>query len=30
VRFVSSVADVREVTSPFPWTTVWAVLPAER
>jgi hypothetical protein len=27
VRFVSSVADVREVTSPFPWTTVWAVLP---
>jgi ubiquinone/menaquinone biosynthesis C-methylase UbiE len=28
VRFVSQVAQVREVTSPFPWTTVWAVLPA--
>jgi ubiquinone/menaquinone biosynthesis C-methylase UbiE len=27
VRFVSQVADVREVTSPFPWTTVWATLP---
>jgi 2-polyprenyl-3-methyl-5-hydroxy-6-metoxy-1,4-benzoquinol methylase len=27
VRFVSKVADVRAVTSPFPWTTVWAVLP---
>jgi ubiquinone/menaquinone biosynthesis C-methylase UbiE len=27
VRFVSRVADVREVTSPFPWTTVWATLP---
>jgi SAM-dependent methyltransferase len=27
VRFVASVADVREVTSPFPWTTVWATLP---
>jgi ubiquinone/menaquinone biosynthesis C-methylase UbiE len=27
VRFVSQVADVREVTSPFPWTTVWAQLP---
>ena len=27
VRFVSGVADVREVTSPFPWTTVWATLP---
>ena len=26
-RFVSSVADVREVTSPFPWTTIWATLP---
>jgi ubiquinone/menaquinone biosynthesis C-methylase UbiE len=28
VRFVSRVAEVRAVTSPFPWTTVWAVLPA--
>ena len=27
VRFVSQVAEVREVTSPFPWTTVWATLP---
>jgi ubiquinone/menaquinone biosynthesis C-methylase UbiE len=27
VRFVSQVAEVREVTSPFPWTCVWAVLP---
>jgi ubiquinone/menaquinone biosynthesis C-methylase UbiE len=27
VRFVSQVAEVRAVTSPFPWTTVWAVLP---
>jgi ubiquinone/menaquinone biosynthesis C-methylase UbiE len=27
-RFVGSVAEVREVTSPFPWTTVWATLPA--
>jgi ubiquinone/menaquinone biosynthesis C-methylase UbiE len=27
VRFVSQVADVREVTNPFPWTTVWATLP---
>jgi SAM-dependent methyltransferase len=27
VRFVAGVAEVREVTSPFPWTTVWAVLP---
>ena len=27
VRFVSQVAEVREVTSPFPWTTVWAELP---
>jgi SAM-dependent methyltransferase len=26
-KFVSTVADVREVTSPFPWTTVWATLP---
>jgi 2-polyprenyl-3-methyl-5-hydroxy-6-metoxy-1,4-benzoquinol methylase len=26
VRFVSQVAEVRAVTSPFPWTTVWAVL----
>jgi SAM-dependent methyltransferase len=28
VRFVSRVAEVRDVTSPFPWTTVWATLPA--
>jgi ubiquinone/menaquinone biosynthesis C-methylase UbiE len=27
LRFVAQVAEVREVTSPFPWTTVWAVLP---
>jgi len=27
IKFVSTVADVREVTSPFPWTTIWAVLP---
>jgi ubiquinone/menaquinone biosynthesis C-methylase UbiE len=27
VRFVSQVAEVRAVTSPFPWTTVWAILP---
>jgi SAM-dependent methyltransferase len=27
VRFVSQVAEVREVTSPFPWTTIWATLP---
>jgi ubiquinone/menaquinone biosynthesis C-methylase UbiE len=27
VRFVSQVAEVRSVTSPFPWTCVWAVLP---
>jgi ubiquinone/menaquinone biosynthesis C-methylase UbiE len=27
VRFVSQVAEVQEVTSPFPWTCVWAVLP---
>ena len=26
IRFVSSVADVRQVTSPFPWTVVWATL----
>jgi ubiquinone/menaquinone biosynthesis C-methylase UbiE len=26
-RFVSQVAEVRSVTSPFPWTCVWAVLP---
>jgi ubiquinone/menaquinone biosynthesis C-methylase UbiE len=26
VRFVAQVAEVREVTSPFPWTTVWATL----
>jgi ubiquinone/menaquinone biosynthesis C-methylase UbiE len=27
VRFVSSVAQVREVTNPFPWTTIWATVP---
>ena len=27
VRFVSQVAEVRAVTSPFPWTTIWATLP---
>ena len=27
MRFVSTVARVREVTTPFPWTTVWAELP---
>lgn len=27
VRFVSSIANVREVSRPFPWTTVWATLP---
>ncbi|HEY7485425.1 MAG TPA: class I SAM-dependent methyltransferase [Streptosporangiaceae bacterium] len=26
-KFVGSIAEVREVTSPFPWTTVWATLP---
>jgi len=26
-RLISSVGKVREVTSPFPWTTVWAQLP---
>jgi ubiquinone/menaquinone biosynthesis C-methylase UbiE len=26
VRFVSQVAEVRDVTSPFPWMTVWATL----
>jgi SAM-dependent methyltransferase len=25
-RFVSGFADVREVSTPFPWTTVWATL----
>jgi SAM-dependent methyltransferase len=29
-KFVSTVADVRETTSPFPWTTVWATLPLPR
>jgi ubiquinone/menaquinone biosynthesis C-methylase UbiE len=28
VRFVSSVAEVRDVTNPFPWTTIWATVPA--
>jgi ubiquinone/menaquinone biosynthesis C-methylase UbiE len=27
VRLVSQVAEVRDVTSPFPWTTIWATLP---
>ena len=27
VRFVSQVAEVQSVTTPFPWTCVWAVLP---
>jgi ubiquinone/menaquinone biosynthesis C-methylase UbiE len=27
-RFVSRVAEVRDVTNPFPWTTIWATLPA--
>jgi ubiquinone/menaquinone biosynthesis C-methylase UbiE len=27
VRFVSQMAEVRAVTSPFPWTTIWATLP---
>jgi ubiquinone/menaquinone biosynthesis C-methylase UbiE len=27
VRFVSQVAEIRAVTSPFPWTVVWATLP---
>ncbi len=27
MRFVSTAATVRDVTSPFPWTTVWAELP---
>jgi ubiquinone/menaquinone biosynthesis C-methylase UbiE len=27
VRFVAQVAEIRAVTSPFPWTTVWAELP---
>jgi ubiquinone/menaquinone biosynthesis C-methylase UbiE len=27
VRLVSQVAEVREVSNPFPWTTVWATLP---
>jgi ubiquinone/menaquinone biosynthesis C-methylase UbiE len=27
VRFVNQVAEIRAVTSPFPWTTIWATLP---
>jgi ubiquinone/menaquinone biosynthesis C-methylase UbiE len=27
VRFVGQVAQIRQVTSPFPWTTIWATLP---
>lgn len=26
VRFISTVADIRAVTKPFPWTTIWATL----
>jgi ubiquinone/menaquinone biosynthesis C-methylase UbiE len=26
-KFVATAADVREITSPFPWTTIWATLP---
>lgn len=26
VRFISQVAQVRAVTNPFPWTTIWATL----
>ena len=26
-RFVAGVAEVHQVTSPFPWTTIWATLP---
>jgi ubiquinone/menaquinone biosynthesis C-methylase UbiE len=26
-RFVGQVAQVQQVTSPFPWTTIWATLP---
>jgi len=28
LRFVASVAEVHQVTSPFPWTTIWATLPS--
>ena len=28
VRFVAQVAEIRAVSSPFPWTVVWATLPA--
>jgi 2-polyprenyl-3-methyl-5-hydroxy-6-metoxy-1,4-benzoquinol methylase len=28
VRFVAQVAEIRAVTSPFPWTTIWATLPS--
>jgi SAM-dependent methyltransferase len=28
VNFVSEVAEVRQVSKPFPWTVVWATLPA--
>lgn len=27
VRFVAEVAEVNDVTTPFPWTTIWATLP---
>jgi len=27
-RFVAGVAEVHQVTSPFPWTTIWATLPS--
>lgn len=26
-ELLSRVAEVRDVTSPFPWTTIWATLP---
>jgi len=28
VRLVAEVAEIRAVTSPFPWTTIWATLPS--
>jgi len=27
VRFIAQIADIRAVTTPFPWTTIWATLP---
>jgi 2-polyprenyl-3-methyl-5-hydroxy-6-metoxy-1,4-benzoquinol methylase len=26
-KFIGAHADIRQVTSPFPWTTIWATLP---